>query len=214
MIILRTDDGREHAARWSHGPLSRWWSRGELVRTHTDLRLPAEMLGRPGRVSALFDDVEVELGRTSTAASARGSSDPGGVAIGEGVRLLGAVVSGADSGVVPGARVDVVATIAADGPTTVQHLASLSLRGQREVARSEARALGEWFNPQPGWQAGDRFRQQLRLMIPESTQPGSYRLALNVEGRARSWIVPFGGGSVPRSRPPVEVTLGTVEVRR
>ena len=60
--IVRAD-GVAHDAWWLHGPTRRAWDRGELARTRTDLRLPADFPAGPARVLLVVEQRDAGASR-------------------------------------------------------------------------------------------------------------------------------------------------------
>jgi hypothetical protein len=234
-VVLRAvaADGATHEAHWASGPLVPAWTRGELVRTETDIRLPEGFPSGPLTVSLQVAPLSgdragapepIELGRVVL----RGVPDrpteagaPRAPGIAERLDLVDyALTAAGGSGrptAAPGETVAATVEWLAHGLASAEISAALTLRetggrGGRSVA-AEPAMLGDWFNPPPYWQAGDRFRQELRLTIPPDLLDGEYAIGVRITSRQRSWM-PRPEASRGRDRPPDEIVLGTVTVQR
>ncbi len=224
-------DGTRHEATWAYAQLVRSMERGELVRAPIDLRVPAGFPGGEADVTLGVDDGPAGTGPTVSIGTVRVPSRPSrswklaaegtGPPVVDGFRLAAyELLSEGELGprsARPGEAVDLRLEAEIGRARARDLLGVLELRSGERAARSEPHTLGSWYLPPLAWQAGDRFRQQIRFMIPEDLESGSYgaRLLVFEAGGAWSGLAPFSrfAPSV-RGAPLGAVDVGVVEVAR
>ncbi|MFN8522294.1 MAG: 6-pyruvoyl-tetrahydropterin synthase-related protein [Chloroflexota bacterium] len=231
VAVRATSGDQTHQSRWIHGPMVRAWERGEVVRTMSDVRLPDDWwVGRPLQAISLELTVNqsAPTGRPAPAPLAvnLGSVDPppqsppasrAGMATAprptvSNLDLSGVSIERPGGGLAPrGSTVAVTVGWIATGPAPGEVVSALALRGGGAAVAAEPRVVGDWFNPPPYWQAGDRFSQHLRLRLPPDLTPGPYTLLLRVSTRSRSWMGLAAEG-VPRGRASADLEIGTLNV--
>lgn len=224
--------GTTREASWAHALAMRFWERGELVRTETDLRLPADFPIGPARVTLRLERRDgtsrpepplIELGELEIVQRRAADTGPRFAivvnrALAEQAELVSYELRGA--GVLgrhelrPGEPLDANLAWLLRGPSSHEVGALLQLRGPRGEAASERQIVGLWFHPPHGWQAGDHLGQQVRLVLPRDLPPDAYDVWLRVSARDRSWIGPsVVTGRPGGSRPDGELLLGRIVVR-
>ena len=103
----------------------------------------------------------------------------------------------------------------AAGTPTRDLAAVLTLSGNHGRFSSAPHTVGGWFILPPAWQVGDRFRQEIRLRIPDDLAEGQYDVFLQLHQGDPAWAglapqSPFALGA--KGRPVTEYLLGTVMV--
>ena len=246
-LNVESDTGAIHSAPWVYGGLARHWERGEIVPTITTLRLPPTFPNGVARVTAqvTLPDVaqpsarqrqpaqgeprgagnssaEIDLGTIDVTARPTTRTIPRGVPTFNGVAALDRRLltqSGAWQAARPGDWVDADVTFgvpSADVPRLDLSGVLVVRAGSREIA-SDAQRIGDWFAPLPFWQAGDVWRQRIRLALPHDLAAGDYESHVRLYGRELGiggLAQPGASTWRPRGRPLAELDLGNLTVRR
>jgi hypothetical protein len=196
---VTASDGATHVVDSSQWPLMRALERGTLSRSRHDIRLPPGFAAGPARLTLEMRSTPeaaphatLELGQVVLPATP--SLTAVGASIGQfdtltirGARTaLSAEVLAA--GVLPDQPIDVYLDFEVTGPSSVEYAAMLGLVASSGRHWGPSRALGDWWNTQPGWQRGERMSQQFRLRPPRASAGGSYDLVLRVETTGKSWV--------------------------
>ncbi|GAB4216411.1 MAG: hypothetical protein OHK0022_57510 [Roseiflexaceae bacterium] len=121
-------------------------------------------------------------------------------------RPIAAPGAPADAALAPGDSLTARLFWHAPQPPGAPLMVSLQLVGadNRKWAQWDGPVGGEW-RPLQGWQAGDRVRQDVPLVLDPATPPGSYRLQLVVYDPASGQPRSFGGEQA--------LGLGAIDVR-
>lgn len=218
-------DGTAHEARWLHGPLSRRWQRGELVKTETDLRLPNDFPAGAARVlmqlrprdaggatqtaTVLLGEVTIPAGRpadgVATAPARPLASDV--ELVSHELRAQGALGRG---DLRSGDVLDAYLTWRVLDVPRGELAAVLNVRGPLGSATRHAHLLRQWFDPTFAWQVGDSFRQHVRYVIEAELPPGEYAVTVQLHQAERLGLVGVPAG---RYQFLAEAPLGRVTVR-
>ena len=224
-------NGATHRARWAYDGLVPRWERGELVPTTTTLRLPASFPSGEVRIAALVERSGVgpgepprrlDLGTVEVPVRAAGLASRPEQPVVAGLAPLDrhlVTASGHWHVVRPGDWIDADLTFAAAAGELADDdlYGVLVLHAGRQELASDARRIGDWFQPLPFWQAGDVWRQRIRLVTPSALAPGEYEATVRLYGRdlAPGGLAAPGASSWrPRGRPVATLELGTVTVAR
>jgi hypothetical protein len=233
-VRLASADGPLLEGRWAYGSVMGAWDRGELVRTKTDLRLPATFPAGPARLTLLLGQrgrrdpaaiQEIDLGIVMVPPL---RDAPNGITFSlpadrrvlnvldlQSYELRAEGVAGRTR-LHPGDALDAYLDWRVARPPLQDINVALVLRGSGSPASSAPRNVGDWFHPFLGWQSGDEIGQQLRLTVPPEAPPGTYEVWLRATTRRRAWAR-LGPGLDPtptRTEDQTETRLGTVTVDR
>jgi hypothetical protein len=234
VVRIEAVDGTAHEAIWAYGPLMRSWERGELVGTETNLRLPDGFPSGSARVSLRLDGRDgkrppdrepLALGEVVVPARGSPTSEERfavqlGVEVTPGVELASYEL-GSEAGAWArpprlGEPLDVRLAWLVHAKPRRELVAVVHLEGPGGRLASRPHTIGSWFNPPAGWQVGDSFRQQIRVLIPADLPPGSYAATLRVYSGDPTWIglAPHSEFSLrPRGGPASEIRLGQVTIQ-
>jgi hypothetical protein len=231
-IRVSAADGSAHEGRWAYGSLTGVWDRGELVRTKSDLRLPASLPDGPARLALILgrrerrdvaDVQEIDLG-TVTLPRRDGAPRAPRFAVEANRDLLESLqlisyelrVDGAlgRTTLRPGDALDVNLGWRIRRPSLRDVNAVAELRGGRSPISSSPRNVGEWFHPFLGWQIGDELGQQLHLVVPSDADPGVYEVRIRLTNRRRAWARPGPDAAASSGDDESELRFGSLSIQR
>jgi hypothetical protein len=231
--VVQAASGARHEASWAHGPLMRSWERGELVRTETGVRLPTDFPAGPAQVTLQMQPrdqgqrgplMTVTLGAVTIPDRDR-TTRKGFTIVDDHEMTDSLVLESHELRDGPGSSTPAVSARGAPysahlawraaGRPTRDLAAVLTLSGNHGRFSSAPHTVGGWFMLPPAWQAGDRFRQEIRLRIPDELAEGRYDVLLHLHQGDPTWagIAPQSAFALgAKGRPVAEYPLGTVLV--